>query len=80
MRISAFILNRKEFDWFSLFLFLQQIYRKSGHKEEEEEEEKEKESWATGSFEQKQISLRTFLPRTLQLYILIKGFLCCRDL
>ena len=49
MRINAFILNRKEFDWFALFLFLQQIYRKSGHKGEEEEEEKE--SWATGSFE-----------------------------
>ena len=31
MRINAFILNRKEVDQFSLFLFLQQIYRKSGH-------------------------------------------------
>ena len=31
MRINAFILNRKEFDQFSLFLFLQQIYRNSGH-------------------------------------------------
>ena len=31
MRINAFILNRKEFDQFSLFLFLQHIYRNSGH-------------------------------------------------